>query len=164
MHNHFIQSRFIAWFFLLLMWLLNEDVKCHMVRWFLQNFEWCLQYLKESIAQHSALLCSAFLLCQCLNKDWIWFTLVSIAFDNKCFEEFSFRSISMFNTINDVCDSIYHNLVSHIHLFVRIHLSCLQHRSSFDSVFRWKWLNIASEQSSRWWIACDIILISWISV
>lgn len=91
--------------------------------------------------------------------------LVSIAFNNKWFEEFSFCSISMFNRINDVCDWIYHNLISHADLLVRIHLLHLQHRSSFDSVFRWKWLNVARKQSSRWWIACNFCCcISWICI
>lgn len=101
----------------------------------------------------------------CLGLIQVWRPLVSIAFNNKWFEELSLCSVSMFNSINNICDSITNNFVSHIQLILWIDFSCFQEISSFDSVFCRKWLNITSKQRSILWITCNLCrFVSWICV
>lgn len=160
----FILLRFIAWFFLFALWYFIADFKNHTVHWFWQNFGWYLQYLIESIAQHLALLVWFSVLCQYLITKKIWFTLVSIAFNDKWFEEFPFCSISILNTINNVWNRIYHDFISYTNFLVWIHLSCLQQSNSFNSISCAYWLNITSEQSSSSSIGSNVVCVSWISV
>lgn len=160
----FILLRFIAWFFLFALWYFIADFKNHTVHWFWQNSERYQRYLTESIELHLALLCSVSMLCLYLNTKKIWFTLVSIAFNDKGLEEFSFCSISMFNTIGDVCDSINHDFISYSYLLVWIHLSCFQQCCSFYSILCACRLDVASKQDSIFWIGRNILFVSRIGV
>ena len=101
----------------------------------------------------------------CLDLIQVWLALVSIAFNYKWFEELSHCSISVLCSINNICDSITNNFVSHIQLNFRIYFSCFQEINSFNSVFRWNWLNIASKCCSVLWITCNFCcFVSWICV
>lgn len=98
----------------------------------------------------------------CLGLIQVWRPLVSIAFNYKWFEELTFASISMFCSIDNICNRITNNFVSNVQLFSRIHFPCLQEINSFDSIFCRNWLNIASKISSSasiWWNA---VAVSWI--
>ena len=91
----------------------------------------------------------------CLGLIQVWRPLVSIAFNYKWFEELSHCSISMFCSINYICDSITHKFVSYIQLNFWIQFSHFQEINSFKSVFCWNWLNIASNRCSVLWITCN---------
>ena len=91
--------------------------------------------------------------------------LISIAFNYKWFEELFQCSISFLNSINNVCDWITNNFVSYIQLNLWIDFSCLQEICSFESVFCWNWLNIASKYCSTLWITCNFCrFVSWICI
>lgn len=122
-------------------------------RFVLHDFESSMQYLWECFELLSKHYLTAWKVC--LGLIQVSRPLVSIAFNYKWFEELSHCSISMFCSVNDVCDSITHKLVSYIQLNLRIQFSHLQEICSFDSIFCWKWLNIASNRCSVLWITCN---------
>lgn len=100
----------------------------------------------------------------CLDLIRIWRPLCSIAFSNKRLEELSLCSISMFCSFYDVRNSITHNFVSYIKLFVWIQFSCLQEINSFKRIFCIQWLYVASKQCSRFSIWRNSMFVSWIFV
>lgn len=90
--------------------------------------------------------------------------LVSIAFNDKWFVEFSLQSISMFHSVHDVSDSIADNFISNIQLLAWIYFSHLQEISSFNSIFCIHWLNITSKNVSALRIRWDSTLASRICI
>lgn len=120
--------------------------------------ESAITHLSESAEQLTKHCLTVWIVC--LGLIQVWRPLVSIAFNYKWFEELSFCSVSMFCSINNICDSITNNFVSNIQLFVWIQFSHLQEISSFNSIFCIQWLYVASEQRSRVSIRWNSFLVS----
>ena len=132
---------------------LGIDLFFEPVHSLLQNFGSAMQRVARSIEHLMKHYLTIWIIC--LDLIQVWRPLVSIAFNDKWFEELSHCSISILISINNICDSITHKLVSYIQLNFWIHFSHFQEISSFKSVFCWNWLNIASNRCSILWITCN---------
>lgn len=129
-----------------------------LVRFALLYSESAITHLSESAEQLTKHCLTIWIVC--LGLIQVWRPLVSIAFNDKWFEELSFCSISMFCSIYNIHNIITNNFVSNIQLFIWIQFSHLQEICSFNSIFCIDWLYIASEQCSHVSIRWNSIRIS----